>query len=148
MTPDAFCHIGVDAHREQPAPLESIFGGWPSFHDAEVTAVRVRDAPREYGAEPVESDRYPAIELDVHLDQPQHETAQGDTIVTLRFGSVENVEVGGFNGQNVLFDLQMETSEDETGQILSVVAFELWRRWFVHLLGSRRSRGKALAFKS
>jgi hypothetical protein len=65
-------------------------GGLPdvSFHDAEVLAVRVdRDLP--------------SVELDVEVF-PRTDRAR---TYRLRFDEVSNLELGGVNEQNALFDL-------------------------------------------
>jgi Immunity protein 50 len=66
-----------------------------TFHDAEVVALRLnRDGI--------------AIELDVEV---YAQTPEART-VRLRFQGVSDVEFGGFNEQNVLFDLKLVRSDD------------------------------------
>jgi Immunity protein 50 len=86
--------------------LERRFGGWPSFHDAEVLAVRLDSGQR--------SDGRVRLELDIHLFDIDGVLPSGQsnfvkhTVATLSFGGVENVELDGFGPQNVLFDLVIE----------------------------------------
>jgi hypothetical protein len=72
-------------------------GGLPdvSFHDAEVLAVRLnRDGP--------------TVELDVEVFAQLPEAR----IERLRFSEVTELEIGGLNEQNVLFDLKADPSAD------------------------------------
>jgi hypothetical protein len=65
------------------------------FHDAEVLAVRLdRDGP--------------TLDLDVEVfaQLPNAQTAR------LRFNEVSDVEIGGLNEQNVLFDLKADRAAD------------------------------------
>ncbi|MGZ4316335.1 MAG: Imm50 family immunity protein [Gaiellaceae bacterium] len=65
------------------------------FHDSEVLAVRFdRDGP--------------TVELDIELfaQLPEART------VTLRFEGVTEVELGGLNEQNVLFDVKLTEASD------------------------------------
>ena len=86
--------------------LESRFGSWPSFHDAEVLGVRLDSGQR--------SDGRVRLELDVHLFAVDGQLADGrfnfvlHTAVTLEFVGVENVELDRFGPQNVLFDLVLK----------------------------------------
>lgn len=67
-----------------------------SFHDAEVRAVRLdRDGP--------------TLDVDVEVFAQLPESR----LVRLRFSDVSEVEIGGFNGQSVLFDLRAERGEDD-----------------------------------
>jgi Immunity protein 50 len=67
-----------------------------SFHDAEVLAVRI--------------DRNgPTLDLDVEVFAQLPEAR----LVRLRFSDVSEVEIGGFNEQNVLFDLRAERGEGD-----------------------------------
>jgi len=64
-----------------------------SFHDAEVQALRLdREGP--------------TLHLDVAVVFPEQR------IVRLRFENVTDVELDGFNEQNVLFDLKVVAADD------------------------------------
>lgn len=66
------------------------------FHDAEVLAVRVdRDGP--------------TLELDVEVFAQLPEAQ----LVRLKFSDVSELEISGFNEQNVLFDLRAERGDDD-----------------------------------
>ena len=87
--------------------LEERFGGWPSFHDSEVQAVRLDSGQR--------ADGKPTVELDVHLfavagvlPNGRHLNFVRHTLTTLRFVGAEAIELEGFGPQNVLDDLVFE----------------------------------------
>jgi hypothetical protein len=95
---------------ENSEALEAIFGGWPSFHDSEVIAIRLQRGGS--------NEARPSVEIDVHLWETTSETdgrglyrLKHHTITTLRFDDVDEVDVVGFNEQNVLFDLAIDQSE-------------------------------------
>jgi hypothetical protein len=83
--------------------LEERFGHWPSFHDAEIQAVRLDSGQQ--------NDVGPNLELDVHVFdvQPSVEGSGlnfvSHSLVTMRFDGVEAVELDGFGPQNVLDEL-------------------------------------------
>jgi hypothetical protein len=85
--------------------LEQRFGNMPSFHDAEVQAVRLDSGQR--------TDARPSVELDIHLFDADGLLPNGQvnwvlhTLTTLRFEGTETIELDGFGPQNVLFDLQI-----------------------------------------
>ncbi len=64
-----------------------------SFHDAEVVSLLLDRAG-------------PTLELRVAVVFPEQRT------VRLRFGSITEVELDGFNEQNVLFDLKVTRTDD------------------------------------
>jgi len=86
--------------------LQERFGKEPSFHDAEVQAVRLDSGQR--------TDGRASMEVDIHLFDANGLLADGrvnwilHTLTTLRFDGVEDVELDGFGPQNVLFDLRIE----------------------------------------
>jgi hypothetical protein len=110
----------VSAHEQ----LTSIFGGWPSFHDAEVLSIRLE---REG------SDRWqsPALFAKVHVfaGRPDENSPTGvefynHTLVTFRFDLVVDLELSGFNHQNAIFDLRIEPSPDDASERTILVTFE------------------------
>jgi hypothetical protein len=82
--------------------VESVFGCWPSFHDAEIhTIVITRDC--ESG---------PQMDITVHhwkmtseVDSKGYYILDHHTLTTLRFFNVSDLELTGFNQQNVLGDI-------------------------------------------
>jgi hypothetical protein len=83
--------------------LESRFGSWPSFHDAEILGVRLDSGQR--------SDGRVRIELDIHVFAVDGQLDDGrfnfvhHTVATLEFAGVEDVALDGFGPQNVLGEL-------------------------------------------
>ncbi|MGZ6564561.1 MAG: Imm50 family immunity protein [Solirubrobacteraceae bacterium] len=86
--------------------LEERFGRWPSFHDAEVQAVRLDSGQR--------ADGKPSVELDVHVFDADGLLPDGRVnfirhmLATLRFEGAEAIVLDGFGPQNVLDDLVIE----------------------------------------
>lgn len=89
---------------EDSATLEAVFGGWPSFHDAEVLRIHL--------------DRFgpggPTLDVVIHVFEMTNEVdAKGfyvlknHTEVTLRFVGISGLKLEGFNHQNVLWDLEV-----------------------------------------
>jgi len=85
------------------------FGRWPSFHDAEVLAVRLDSGRLAEGR--------PSIELDIHLFAVDGTHADGTmnyaqhTLATIRFEDTGEVEIEAFGPQNVLDDLLIEAAD-------------------------------------
>ncbi|CAA9525345.1 MAG: hypothetical protein AVDCRST_MAG85-3183 [uncultured Solirubrobacteraceae bacterium] len=96
--------------------LTSIFGEWPSFHDAEVLRMRLdRGGPRTRAH----------VEADVHVfamtsevDEAGFSVLRDHTLVTLRFDGIAELELGGFNDQNALFALELEDITDRQLDVL------------------------------
>ena len=92
--------------------LESVFGRWPSFHDAEIHSICLTRT----------SEPLPQLDAKIHLWHMTSEIdAKGNylltqhTLVTLRFSEVSDVTLEGFNNQNVLSGLSFTASTDEDG---------------------------------
>lgn len=90
--------------------VERVFGGWPSFHDAEIHSVLVtRDC-----------DSGPQMDVTIHhwqmtseVDSKGYFVLRHHTLTTLRFSGVGDLQLAGFNHQNVLWELKI--SEFEPG---------------------------------
>jgi hypothetical protein len=98
------------------ALLEDIFGYWPSFHDAEVIAVRLHRA--QPVAEGSDVHRV-TLETDVHVfesttevDARGYYVLKNHTLVTLAFRGIDQLEMEGFNPQNALFELELKDISD------------------------------------
>ena len=87
---------------ENAGLIESIFGCWPSFHDAEIhNIVITRDCDSEA-----------QIDIKIHhweltSEATGHYISRHHTLSTLRFIGVSDLELVGFNHQNVLWDLEI-----------------------------------------
>jgi hypothetical protein len=88
------------------------FGGWPSFHDAEIYAVRLDSGQR--------GDGVVRLQLDVHLPAFADGRIVEHVMVTLEFEEVEAAELEEFGPQNVLFDLILEPVRGPAGRQVQV----------------------------
>ncbi len=77
-------------------------GSWPSFHDAQVLNVEL-DAKI-----PTIIMRVYAFETDKTLDEKGHYKRIKNCIITLKFFSIQDLELYDFNYQNVLFNLEFK----------------------------------------
>ena len=91
---------------------------WPSFHDAEVYALRLESGQLRDGIV--------RLQLDVHVFAVDGQLPNGrlnfvnHTLVTLEFGEVEALELDGFGPQNVLDDLVLEDVHLAAGRQVQV----------------------------
>jgi hypothetical protein len=101
--------------------LTRVFGRWPSFHDAEILAIRLdRGSGVSVG---------PSLEADVHLFEMTSEVLptgfyvlRNHTLVSLRFDEIDNMKLADFNHQNVIYGL---TLEDVSAQQLERVKWKV-----------------------
>ena len=82
------------------------FGRWPDFHDAEIVHIEL-NRPRV------------ARDLQIKLaarsrekDERGHFQLENVTLVTFQFIGVADLELGGFNHQNVIDDVHLEPAAD------------------------------------
>ena len=79
--------------------------GWPSFHDSEIVRL--------------ELNRSSASKLVVHVlggpkptigprANPNYSSPPSDVVVTFLLEDIDDLELGGFSHQNVIFDLRLE----------------------------------------
>jgi hypothetical protein len=94
--------------------LTSIFGLWPSFHDAEVLGLTLDRAEQEGSEHPP-----PVLTLSVRVFTFGPEVAptgfyvlHNETLAKLLFGGVCELALEGFNHQNVLHGLNIEDIRD------------------------------------
>jgi hypothetical protein len=98
--------------------LTERFGGWPSFHDAEIYGVRLDSGER--------SDGLVRLELDVHLFAADGQFPDGrvqwvnHTLATLEFEEIEALQIDGFGPQNVLDDLLLDEVHRAAGRQIQV----------------------------
>jgi hypothetical protein len=93
--------------------LTTIFGRWPSFHDAEVvrlTLDRVSTVDGAFG---------PSLSVDVYVFEAGPDvTSSGtyvlrhETLVSFRFLEVDQLEINEFNQQNAIWDLSITDISD------------------------------------
>jgi hypothetical protein len=92
--------------------LTAIFGGWPSFHDAEVHELHFQRREDVPGSSSLD---FPRLTAKIHhwlmtseVDATGHYVLTKHTLTTLRFFAVEDFKMEGFNHQNVIFGLEIE----------------------------------------
>jgi hypothetical protein len=98
--------------------VETVFGCWPSFHDAEIQSIVItRDC--DSGAQ---------MDVTIHhwkltsaVDSKGFYVLKLHTLTTLRFFNVSELSLGGFNHQNVLLDMEIsEIAEPPLERCFSV----------------------------
>jgi len=92
--------------------LTTIFGEWPSFHDAEVLSIRLERAFEDLYESPV---LYASIHVFAARRNERSPTGvefYNHTIVTFRFTLVLGLHLAEFNQQNAIFDLIFERPPD------------------------------------
>lgn len=89
---------------ENAGSLELVFGGWPSFHDAEVLRV-VLDRSGEDG--PTLEAAIHVFEMTSEIDSRGYYVLRHHTEVVLRFTGVVLSRLQWFNHQNVLSSLEI-----------------------------------------
>jgi acid phosphatase family membrane protein YuiD len=90
------------------------FGAWPSFHDAEVTAVTMSRRGPEGFSGPTLSFAVHAFLTTAEVDDAGYFRAVRHAVVTFAFFNVSSVELTDFNHQNVLEDIYFETVAGKT----------------------------------
>jgi Immunity protein 50 len=83
------------------------FGRWPSFHDAEVLALRLDDGSRSDGRVSLEIDVH-VFEITREIDAFGYLVLRHHTLVTLRFDGVSELELDTFGRQNALDALLLD----------------------------------------
>lgn len=87
--------------------LTSLFGGWPSFHDAEVLDIhfwRGDVKPGDWDS----SNIFPILTVKIQIleaTQPSASHAGNDVVATLRFRDVDEFNMTGFNHCNQIIGL-------------------------------------------
>jgi hypothetical protein len=96
-----------------PSHLESIsgfsnvaswFGGWPSFHDAEILQICLNRVERSFV-------KILTWQTEGELDEQGFYLQKKHAVVTFLFDDLQDVSLEGFSEQNVISGLDVETSE-------------------------------------
>ena len=88
--------------------IEKIFGGWPSFHDAEVLRLTLERS----GADgPTMETIIHVFEATKEIDSQGYYITKNHVDVTLTFINVEAIRLEGFNHQNVLMSVEVAESD-------------------------------------
>ena len=98
--------MSVEALIKGSERLTSVFGYWPSFHDAEIIWLRLHRAHTDAGV------TAPSLEMEIHAFEMTNEVAptgqyvlKNHVVVHFRFTGIGFVKLEDFNCQNVLFEL-------------------------------------------
>jgi hypothetical protein len=99
--------------------LTSIFGRWPSFHDAEVHELTLQRTQTDPNTQVCEST---VLTAKLHLwlmtneiDPKGYYILTKHTLATMKFYDVDDFKMEGFNQQNVIFGLRIEQKTREDG---------------------------------
>jgi len=108
--------MGSESHVSGAKKLISIFGAWPSFHDAEVVDLhlwRGRVWPGDWD----ERNVFPVLTLSVRIleaTQPGANNGGNDVLAKLRFHDVSDVKLDDFNHCNQIVGFSIEEKERGT----------------------------------
>jgi hypothetical protein len=110
--------------------LTSVFGLWPSFHDAEVVRMElVRGVPFEEGPD-LRTDVH-AFEITKDVGPDGHFVLRHHVLVSFRFRGIDQLRIEGWNNQNALTDLQItDIRSDQLDVLTYEVSFD--GSWGVH----------------
>jgi hypothetical protein len=97
---------------ENSEALISLFGYWPSFHDAEVLQIAINRSS-EHGIGPSLSAAIHVFEMTREVDSNGHYICQKHSVVTLLFQGLAELTLDGFNHQNALQQLSIIESEPD-----------------------------------
>jgi hypothetical protein len=99
--------------------LTSIFGQWPSFHDAEVHELHLARGHIDTENQVYE---FPSLTIKLHLwlitndvNQKGYLVLTKHTLTTMKFYDVDNFKMEGFNHQNAIFGLGIEQKTRDEG---------------------------------
>jgi hypothetical protein len=96
---------------ENASALTSVFGEWPSFHDAEVVSMYLDRAGTDGAA--LEA-RIRVFRMTSDVDARGFYVLTHHTLVTLRFTDISLVQLRWFNTQNALSDLLLKPAPPES----------------------------------
>jgi hypothetical protein len=102
--------------------LVSLYGKWPSFHDAEVLRVTLDRAGHPVATGPTLTVELYAFEVSSRLADDGTYARAKEAVVTLAFRGVALLDLAGFNEQNALFSV---TIDDLRERGLERVAFDV-----------------------
>lgn len=93
--------------------LTKIFGGWPSFHDAEVVSITLnrKSADESIGSELI-ADIY-LFKITSKVSEEGKYILENKTLLRLRFEEIKELEMAGFDRQNVLMGLAIKDISDQ-----------------------------------
>lgn len=97
--------------------LTSIFGGWPSFHDAEIAEIHLDRGEVNQATEtfefPIMTVKLVLWNLTSRVNANGYLETERHTLAILQFSDVDNLTMSGFNYQNAIMGLQIERQGNE-----------------------------------
>jgi hypothetical protein len=103
--------------------LISVFGYWPSFHDAEVVALSLSRAFNDdYG--PALAATIHVFEMTSAVSSSGHFVCHKHSIVELRFRNIDDLNLEEFNHQNALNELSIKQADPLQSHRQFAVSFE------------------------
>ncbi len=133
--------------------LTSIFGEWPSFHDAEVTDVHMWRGNVKAGGWD-DSNVFPVITIDVRILEATQPGGVGDSgrdvLAKLRFHDVDDLKIEGFNHQNAILGFSIAARDRGTyanGEKLPPDFIVIFERAFGMAASFRCSRAEVVEAK-
>jgi hypothetical protein len=102
---------GIEQHIVGSEKLTRIYGGWPTFDDAEVIDLHYWRGCVKPGAWD-DSDVFPVLTIKIHIWMES--AASHHTLATLRFKDVDDFKMEGFNHQNAISQLNISVQERGT----------------------------------
>ncbi len=88
--------------------IVAVFGRWPMFHDAEVLWITLDRSGDGDSVEPTLDATVHAFEGTDQVDKDGYYVSRHHVRVHFRFRGIEELELGGFNCQNVLFQIEIQ----------------------------------------
>lgn len=97
--------------------VEKEYGGWPSFHDAEIMHITLSRGNEPGKCSNLSTDINVYYTKEINKGMPQYEIIKTkDNVITIEFYGIESVAIDGFNHQNVINDLILK----DRGDLISV----------------------------
>jgi hypothetical protein len=105
--------------------LTTVYGGWPSFHDASVRELRLMTAETHGEDEPLLEAVIRMHRMTDEVDARGYLVLKDRLEVTLQFFGVCQLELDGFSSQNVLYGLRiLDVRDRQLEQVQFEVSFE------------------------
>ena len=115
--------MGIESKIQNSHLLTDMFGEFPSFHDAEVLRVTLERGDK-LGFEPSLEALINTWQFAGGVDERGYLSSKNDVLVSFRFAKIAEVNLDGFNQQNVLFHLEIiELSEPAENEAKFKVVF-------------------------
>ena len=107
---------------ENGEALTSIFGYWPSFHDAEVHSLTLDRNDSEPSASPSLEAVIHVFEMTDRVNDKNFFICRHHTLVRMKFFCIDNLQLDNFNCQNSLSELAISDISDRQ---LETIKFEV-----------------------